>query len=103
MPSPSQGRLTSHVEAPTMWMRLSWLVLSFVPSSLMLGVTTHVSTDVAPVPLLWVLPLAMYLGTFVLAFSSREWIAQRWLTRVLPLLVYWMHPHDPDERALRGG
>jgi len=76
------------VEAPTMRMQLSWLVLSFVPSSLMLGVTTHMSTDVAPVPLLWVLPLALYLGTFVLAFASREWISQRWLTRVLPLLVF---------------
>ena len=74
--------------APTWSMRLSWLVLSFVPSSLMLGVTTHVSTDVAPVPLLWVLPLAMYLGTFVIVFSPRQWIGEKWLTRLLPLLVY---------------
>ena len=54
----------------------------------MLGVTTHVSTDIAPVPLLWVLPLAIYLGTFVIVFSSRQWIADKWLTRLLPLLVY---------------
>ena len=38
--------------------RLRWLALSFVPSSLLLGVTTHISTDIAAVPLLWVVPLA---------------------------------------------
>ena len=67
--------------------RLRWVILSFVPSSLMLGVTTHISTDVAAVPLLWVLPLAMYLGTFVLAFSSREVLPHRWLVRGMPVLM----------------
>jgi hypothetical protein len=43
--------------------------LAFVPSSLMLGVTSHVTTDIAPIPLLWVIPLALYLLSFVLAFS----------------------------------
>ncbi len=62
-------------------------MLSFIPSSLMLGVTTHISTDVAAVPLLWVLPLAMYLGTFVLAFSPREVLPHRWLIRLLPVLI----------------
>jgi hypothetical protein len=54
----------------------------------MLGVTTHISTDVAAVPLLWVLPLAMYLGTFVLTFSSRELLPHRQLVRVLPVLIF---------------
>src|SRR4029079_10102460 len=67
--------------------RLRWVILSFVPSSLMLGVTTHISTDVAAVPLLWVLPLAMYLATFVLAFSSTGDGLHKWLVRVLPLFV----------------
>jgi hypothetical protein len=52
--------------------RLTWLALAFVPSSLLLGVTTHISTDLAPVPLLWVLPLALYLVTFILAFSRAK-------------------------------
>jgi hypothetical protein len=43
--------------------------LAFVPSSLMLGVTTHVTTDISPIPLLWILPLTLYLLSFVLAFS----------------------------------
>ena len=50
--------------------RLRWLALAFVPSSLMLGVTTYITADVAAVPLLWVIPLALYLLTFVLAFTK---------------------------------
>ena len=51
--------------------RAWWVLLAFVPSSLMLGVTMHISTDIASVPLMWVGPLALYLLTFVIAFSSR--------------------------------
>jgi len=57
--------------------RLRWLALAFVPSSLMLGVTTFISTDVAAVPLLWVVPLTLYLLSFVVAFSSKPLINQR--------------------------
>lgn len=49
--------------------RLRWLALAFVPSSLMLGVTTYATRDLTPFPLLWVLPLAIYLLTFVLVFA----------------------------------
>ncbi len=52
--------------------RLRWVALAAVPSSLMLGVTQHISSDIASVPLLWVIPLALYLVTFILAFGSRE-------------------------------
>jgi hypothetical protein len=48
---------------------LAWTALAFLPSALMLSVTAHLSTDVAPIPLLWVVPLAIYLATFVLAFA----------------------------------
>jgi spermidine synthase len=61
--------------------RLRWLALSFVPSSLILGVTTYITTDVAAVPLLWVIPLALYLLTFVIAFASRQFAGS--LTRVM--------------------
>jgi hypothetical protein len=49
--------------------RLLWLVLSLVPSSLMLGVTTYITTNLASVPLIWILPLALYVGTFILVFA----------------------------------
>lgn len=67
--------------------RLHWLALSFVPSSLMLGVTTYITSDVASVPLLWVIPLALYLLTFVLAFSKTGWASLNRVTMVAALVV----------------
>jgi len=51
--------------------RLTWLALAFVPSSLLLSVTTYLSTDIAATPLLWVIPLSLYLLTFVIVFAQR--------------------------------
>lgn len=47
-----------------------WLLLAFIPSSLMMGVTSHITTDIASVPLLWVVPLAFYLASFIIAFAE---------------------------------
>lgn len=65
--------------------RLHWLMLAFVPSSLMLGVTQYITTDVAPVPLLWIVPLSLYLVTFIIAFSGRVNISAAGWGRALPL------------------
>jgi hypothetical protein len=71
---------------PISWARRGWwTVLAFVPSSLMLGVTTFLSTDVAAVPLLWVIPLALYLATFILAFSRRQFVKRALLERAVPM------------------
>ncbi|MBN8552959.1 MAG: fused MFS/spermidine synthase [Caulobacterales bacterium] len=57
---------------PTGWrLRLTWVGMAAVPASLMLGVTTYLSVDVASAPFLWVIPLALYLLTFVIAFSRK--------------------------------
>jgi len=64
-----------------------WIALAAVPSSLMLGVTTHITTDVGAVPLLWVLPLALYIGSFVLVFARKPRVSQERLERLLPILV----------------
>ncbi|WP_309645784.1 fused MFS/spermidine synthase [Phenylobacterium sp.] len=61
--------------APTWRERLVWIALAAIPSSLMLGVTTHITTDVASAPFLWVVPLALYLGTFIIAFSEKPLIS----------------------------
>lgn len=66
------------------WRRLAWVALSFVPASLLHGVTSHITTDVAAVPLLWVVPLALYLLTFVLVFSRRNLLPHRWMLRIEP-------------------
>ncbi len=54
----------------TTWRRLRWIGLAFVPSSLMLGVTTHITTDLSPIPLFWLIPLTIYLLSFILVFSK---------------------------------
>ncbi len=67
--------------------RLHWLLLAMVPSSLMLGVTLHISTDIAAVPLLWALPLLLYLFSFMIAFAGPRFGTARLWGRVLPLVV----------------
>lgn len=76
--------------------RAAWVLYSAVPASLLFGVTTFISTDVAPVPLLWVLPLSIYLLTFVVVFASRPLVPHSWMTRAAPhvlvlgaLPVFW--------------
>jgi SAM-dependent methyltransferase len=67
--------------------RLRWIAYSFVPSSLLLGVTTHITTDLASAPLFWVVPLALYLLTFTLAFARRQPLPRPWMVRLQPLIV----------------
>lgn len=55
--------------------RLVWIALAALPSSLMLGVTTHITTDVASAPFIWVVPLALYLTTFIIAFQDKPLIS----------------------------
>ena len=60
--------------------QLHWLALAFVPSSLLLGLTQFISTDIASVPLLWIVPLTIYLLTFILVFS-------KWADRIHPAMI----------------
>jgi hypothetical protein len=73
--------------APTHSRRLWWVLLSFAPSSLMLGVTSYITTDLAAVPLLWVLPLGLYLLTFVLIFARRPLLPHWLMVQAEPYLV----------------
>ena len=61
--------------------QLRWIALAFLPSGMMLAVTTYISADVASAPLFWVLPLAIYIATFMLAFGRVRRGIPRWLTR----------------------
>ncbi|HKB13634.1 MAG TPA: fused MFS/spermidine synthase [Vicinamibacterales bacterium] len=80
-------RAPSATTVVTWQRRAGWIGLALVPSSLMLAVTTYFSTDIAPVPLFWIAPLALYLLTFVVAFSSASTSAQSVSDRFMPLLV----------------
>lgn len=71
-PDPGDVRSSKTVRAPLSARQIGhWLILAFIPSSLMLAVTTQISTDIGALPLIWVLPLSLYLLTFVLTFTRR--------------------------------
>lgn len=65
------------LEAVSWKARVTWILLAAAPSSLMLGTTTFISTDVGAAPFMWVAPLALYLLTFIIAFQDRPWISTR--------------------------
>jgi len=89
------GRVPGAVEI-TWRRRIKWLLFSFIPSSIMLGVTTYITTDIAPIPLFWVLPLALYLLSFILVFSRSSfwtgrffpWLLLASVSAYLPLVVF---------------
>jgi hypothetical protein len=79
-PAPEAG------PAPPVRTNLRWTALAFVPSGLLVATTAHLSTDIAAAPLLWVVPLALYLLTFILAFRDRPILGPTALLR----LQIWM-------------
>ena len=69
-PAPKDEPLVADsLGGPKVPQRMRWVLLAFAPSSLLLGVTSYISTDIAAVPLLWIIPLALYLITFILVFA----------------------------------
>ncbi|MDP1603164.1 MAG: fused MFS/spermidine synthase [Legionella sp.] len=62
-------------------MMLRWIGYSFIPCSLMLGVTFYITTDIAATPLFWIVPLVLYLLTFILTFAQKPLISHAWVTR----------------------
>jgi hypothetical protein len=70
------------------WQRRGrWTLLAFVPSSLMLSATTYISADLAAIPLLWVLPLSIYLLTFILVFANKPFPSHTVMVRALPFVL----------------
>ncbi len=72
---------------PTFRDALIWIALAAVPSALLIAITAHISTDVAAAPFLWVVPLALYLATFVIAFQSRPILPHRFVTFIAPIAI----------------
>src|SRR5262249_34401315 len=99
-PDPRTKKAPPVEPPPPHWStKLRWLLLAAVPSSLMLSVTTSVTTDMLSMPLLWVIPLALYLLTFIIVFSKSTpaWVhlASTLATPVLILLVVFMRGAEP--------
>jgi len=68
---------------PTWADRFGWIGLALVPSALLTAITTHIATDIASAPLIWVIPLSLYLLTYVVVFRERLWIPRS--------LLLWLH------------
>jgi hypothetical protein len=77
----------SDAPAPSWRTRLRWIFLAAVPSGLLIAVTAHISADVAAAPLLWVLPLSLYLLTWVLVFQSRPLLPHKWVLWAQPVAI----------------
>src|SRR5213078_161562 len=77
----------SDAPSPSWILRARWIFLAAVPSGLLIAVTAHISTDVAAAPLLWVLPLSLYLLTWVLVFQSRPLLPHKWMLMLQPAAI----------------
>jgi hypothetical protein len=74
--------------APPTWRdAATWVGLAAVPSGLLIAVTAHISTDLAASPFLWVIPLALYLATFVIVFQTRPILPHKWMVLVEPVFI----------------
>lgn len=85
--SPPADSIRTVTPRPTVEQKLVWIALSFAPSGLLVAVTAHLSTDVAAAPFLWVLPLSLFLLTFVIAFQRKPWIPHARVAMLQPFAV----------------
>ena len=72
---------------PTFKERMLWIGLAFCPSVLLLAITSHLSQNIAPIPLLWIVPLGIYLLSLVLCFDSDRWYSRRWWLRLFVIFT----------------
>jgi SAM-dependent methyltransferase len=89
-------------DAPSTATHVFWLAASFVPAALMLAVTNHISANLAAAPLLWVVPLAVYLATFMLAFSKRAGVSVTSVSRWIPVILL-LSPYITIGAPVKGG
>ena len=87
---------SSKTSKPTTAMQLQWLALSAMGSVMLLAVTNHITQNISSVPFLWVLPLALYLVTFILAFDHPRWYVRPVFTMALAVLVPLMAFYVPS-------
>ena len=88
-------------EAPTWRLRLLWLAAALVPSGLMLAVTNHILLNLASVPFLWIIPLAVYLITFMIAFGRRIHIPLSTMSRIAPVVLLLLFPFAAATRGVQ--
>jgi MFS family permease len=97
-PTAEAPRIPERVTSkPTGKQLLTWILLSALGSCLLLAISNHITQNIAAVPFLWVLPLALYLITFILAFDHPRWYVRPvfllLLAAALPLMAWFMDGH----------
>jgi hypothetical protein len=86
--------------APSWGLRLFWVALAACPSMLLLSLTGHMTMDLAPMPFLWVLPLAVYLLSFILCFDAPRWYRRKTFLVLLPIalgVTAWLMDKSPAD------
>ncbi len=84
---PATAESTAAIAPPTAYQRALWICLPAVASTLLLAGTNKMCQDVASIPFLWVLPLALYLLSFIISFDSPRWYSRFWFTLLLVLAL----------------
>lgn len=109
LPEQVETRAEAEDAAPSFGRKAFWVFLAFVPSLLLIAGTAHLSTNVAPIPFLWVAPLALYLVSFILSFDHPRWARREvWFPLLVPALlgVAWLldreHLHAPVRIQVAG-
>jgi hypothetical protein len=95
---PRDAAIESKLHARTV---AGWIILAALPSGLLLATTNHLTQDVAPIPFLWVLPLVLYLASFVITFDSDRWYRRGWALPALGLMGLFvagllLYPTEPS-------
>jgi hypothetical protein len=102
------AREDTEVSVPAWPLWLRWCFLAAVPSGLLVAVTAHISTDIAAAPLLWVLPLSLYLLTWVLVFQTRPLLPHRYVLMAQPfavaaIIILFAYGTEQNAIAILGG
>ena len=100
LPIAAQATAEEAAQPPGVARRVLWVALAACPSMLLLALTGHMSMDLAPIPFLWVLPLALYLLSFILCFDAAGWYRRIWFLSALPvalaIIIYLAHLGPTD-------
>lgn len=86
-PAEAAVRDADEFDPPTWADAARWVALAAVPSALLISVTSHISTDIASAPFMWVIPLALYLVTFVIVFQTKPVLPHHWMVAIEPMFI----------------
>jgi len=100
--APVEAAAHEAIERPKFSQLAMWAALAFCPSALLVGITSHLTQNIAPIPLLWVIPLALYLVSFILTFESDRWYRRGiWFPVFITSVAVMVAFLFPDARNLQ--